>query len=134
MPDCTWPSERPVLVMAFEPSDVRLARDASAELGVPHHLVDDDIAALRTLCHRPSSFAAVIVGDRAGPASGLTICGVARDAGCALPLLLLTGEESRPVADRAARLGVTVLWRPVSSRRLARTLSSMMPRRRCQPA
>ncbi len=104
MPHCT-PAERPVLLAASGAADVRLVEAALAELGVPHLLVDDGVDAMRALCRRPRTFAAVVVGERVGQVSGLTLCGLARDAGCALPMVLLTGDDWRWAAPRAGRRG-----------------------------
>jgi CheY-like chemotaxis protein len=129
MPDCTWPADRPVLVAASTPADARLVEDALAELGLSHVLAEDGVEAMQALCRRPSPFAAVVVGERVGRVSGFTLCGLARDAGYALPMLLLTGDDSRWTAERAARLRLAVLWQPASSRRVAGTLLGMLPRR-----
>jgi Ala-tRNA(Pro) deacylase len=109
MPDCTWPADRPVLVAASTPADARLVEDALAELGLSHVLAEDGVEAMQALCRRPSPFAAVVVGERVGRVSGFTLCGLARDAGYALPMLLLTGDDSRWTAERAARLRLAVL-------------------------
>jgi hypothetical protein len=46
-------------------------------------------------------------------------------------MLLLTGDEHRWAAARAARLGVTVLWQPSSPQRVSRALRGLLPRRVC---
>ena len=122
---------RSVLVASSTPSDAWLAREALAELGLGHLLVDDAVEAMGELCRRPTEHSAVLVGERVGRVSGLTLCGLARDAGCRLPMLLLTGEDCRWNAVRAARLHVTVLWRPTSVQRVARSLLTLLPRRAC---
>jgi hypothetical protein len=109
-----WPFERPILVATSDPAEALVLR-----------------AAMQALCRQPEAFAALVTGTRVGRASGLTLCGLARDAGCALPALLLTGEDTTVIAPRAARLHVTVLWQPVSSGRLASALHDLLPRRRC---
>jgi hypothetical protein len=86
---------------------------------------------MQALCRRPNTYAAVVVGERAGRVSGFTLCGLARDAGCRLPMLLLTGDEHRWAAGRAARLGVTVIWQPATLPRISRALRGILPRRRC---
>lgn len=45
--------------------------------------------------------------------SGLTVIEYARRCHPALPSLLLTGYASREISDRAQRLGVSVLFKPV---------------------
>jgi hypothetical protein len=65
--------------------------------------------AMQALCRRPNTFAAVIVGERVDRASAWRLCGLAGDAGCRLPILLITGDEGRLAAARAEGLGVTVL-------------------------
>jgi CheY-like chemotaxis protein len=102
-----------------------------AELGLTHVKVEDGVEAMQALCRRPNTYAAVVVGERVGRVSGFTLCGLARDAGCALPMLLLTGDEHRWAAARAARLGVTVLWQPSSPQRVSRALRGLLPRRVC---
>jgi CheY-like chemotaxis protein len=116
MPDYTSAAERPVLVAASAPEDKRLIMEALDELALPGVLVSDGAEAMQTLCRRPNTFAAVIVGDRVDRVSGWTLCGLARDAGCRLPILLVTGDEGRLAAARAEGLRVTVLGRPDSAR------------------
>jgi ActR/RegA family two-component response regulator len=134
MSACSHPAPRPVLVAASEVSDAALARSAIEELGLIPVLVQEAAEAVRHLSGDGNQYAAVIVGDRVGEATGFTFCGVARDAGCRLPMLLLTGEVCRWTAVRAARLQVSVLWQPVPASRLAKTLSVMLPPRPCGTA
>ena len=77
------------------------------------------------------TFAAVIVGDRVDRVSGWTLCGLARDAGCPLPILLVTGDEGPLAAARAEGLRVTVLGRSASAQRVARAMSALLPRPAC---
>ena len=113
------------------PHDLRLVERALDELGLGAEWVADGADALRELCRRPRGYAAVIVGDRVGSISGWTLSGLARDAGVACELILVTGEETRISALRGATLGLAVLWRPASPRRLARALDAVLPRRLC---
>jgi hypothetical protein len=76
----------------------------------------------------------VVAGDRVGRSSGFTLCGAARDAGCRLPMLFLTGEDCRWTAVRAARLQITVLWQPVPTCWISQALIAMLPRRPCTAA
>jgi CheY-like chemotaxis protein len=115
MSDYTTAAERPVLVAASAPDDKRLIMEALDELALPGVLVSDGAEAMQTLCRRPNTFAAVIVGERVDRVSGWTLCGLARDAGCRLPILLVTGDEGPLAAARADGLGVTVLCRPASA-------------------
>jgi DNA-binding response OmpR family regulator len=101
-------------------------RAALDRLGLPAVLVDDAASALRALCRPGAAFAGMVVGDRAGPVSGLSLCGLARDAGSTLPILLLTADDGSSVAARAARLRVIVLWHPVSTRRLETALRDLL--------
>jgi hypothetical protein len=133
MIDCTWPAGRPVLVAASGPADWQLMEDALDELALSCVRLGDGVEAMQAICRRPNAYAAVVVGQRVGQVSGLTFCGLARDAGCGLPiLLLLSDDDCRWVAGRAARLRISVLWQPISSRRLARTLLGLLPRRPCR--
>lgn len=120
-----------VLVIASRPADARLATDALAELGVLHLQVEDAVEAMQALCRRPHTFSALVVGEEVGRASGLTLCGLARDAACRLPILLLTADRDPSVAARAARLRVTVLWQPTAASRVLRALHGMLPRHAC---
>ena len=131
---CSHPAPRPVLVAASETSDAALARSAIEELGWTPVLVQEAAEAIRHLSGDGKRYAAVVVGERIGQATGFTLCGVARDAGCRLPMLLLTTEVCRWTAVRAARLRVGVLWQPVPASRLARTLSTMLPPKPCGEA
>ena len=131
MPASAWPPERPVLVATSYPADALVLRAALERVGLPMALVDNGVTAMHALCRQPGAFASVIVGDRVGRVSGLTLCGLARDAGCTLPILLLTVDDCASIATRAARLRVTVLWQPVSSRRLESALRDLLPRRLC---
>jgi hypothetical protein len=89
---------------------------------------------MQALCRRPNTFAAVIVGDRVDRVSGWTLCGLARDAGCRLPILLLTGDEGRLAVARAEGLEVSVLRRPDSAQRVAGAMNALLPRRACAAA
>ena len=131
MIDCSHPAPRPVLLTTSETSDAALARAAIEELGSISVLVQNAAEAIRHLSDGPRRYAALVTGERVGQVSGFTLCGVARDAGCRLPMLLLTRDVCRWTAVRAARLQVSVLWQPVSAYRLAQTLSAMLPPRPC---
>ena len=126
-----WLSERPVLVATSYPGEALVLRAAIEGLGWSVAVAEDAGAAMRLLCGHSATFAALVAGDRVGCASGLTLCGLVRDAGYTLPLLLLTTESSALVAGRAARLRTSVLWQPVSSCRLERALRELLPRRLC---
>jgi DNA-binding NtrC family response regulator len=125
------PSQRPILVATSETSDAALARSAIEELGLIPVLVQEARETIRHLSGSPDRYAALVAGERVGQATGFTLCGVARDAGCRLPMLLLTSDVCRWTAVRAARLQVSVLWEPVPAYRLAQTLSAMLPPRPC---
>ena len=131
MPISAWPYERPFLVATSYPADTLLLRAALDRVGVPVALVRDGVTAMHAICGEPDAFAGMVVSDRVGRVSGLTLCGLARDAGWAGPILLLTADDCVLIAPRAALLRVTVLWQPVSSRRLETTLRDMLPRRQC---
>jgi hypothetical protein len=107
------PSQRPILVATSETSDAALARSAIEELGLIPVLVQEARETIRHLSGGPNRYAALVAGERVGQATGFTLCGVARDAGCRLPMLLLTSDVCRWTAVRAARLQVSVLWEPV---------------------
>ena len=126
-----WPYERPFLVATSYPADTLLLRAALDRIGVPAALAHDGVTAMHAVCGDQDAFAGMIVSDRVGQVSGLTLCGLARDAGWTRPLILLTADDCGLIAARAARLRVTVLWQPVSSRRLESTLRDMLPRRQC---
>ena len=64
MPDYTSAAERPVLVAASAAEDKRVIMEALHELALPGVLVSDGAEAMQSLCRRPNTFAAVIVGDR----------------------------------------------------------------------
>ena len=134
MIECSPATRRPVLVVAWEVTDAALARSAVEELGLLPVLVQDAAEAIRHLTGVTRRYAAVIVGERIGTNSGFTVCGVARDAGCRLPMLLLTTDVCRWTAVRAARLQVSVLWQPVPASRVAKSLSAMLPPRPCREA
>ena len=131
MSNYTSAAERPVLVAAAAAEDKRLIMEALDELALPGVLVSDGAEAMQALCRRPNTFAAVIVGDRVDRVSGWTLCGLARDAGCRLPILLVTGDEGPLAAARAEGLRVTVLGRPESARRVARAMNALLQRRVC---
>jgi hypothetical protein len=128
---CLQPADRPIIVAGSEHADAGLARAAIEELGRVPVLVQGVAEVIRLITEHPKGFAAVVVGERIGPTSGFTLCGVARDAGCRLPMLLLTGDDCRWTAVRAARLRVSVLWQPVPASRIAQTLRAMLPARHC---
>jgi len=131
MIQCLHPSQRPILVAASDTLDAALARSAIEELGLIPVLVQDAAETIRQLSGGARRYSALVAGERVGEATGFTLCGVARDAGCRLPMLLLTSEVCRWTAVRAARLAVSVLWQPVPAYRLAQTLTVMLPPRPC---
>jgi hypothetical protein len=118
---------RPILVAASEASDAGLARSAIEELGRVPVLVQDVVEAMRQIGGDGKRYGAMVVGDRVDEVSGFTLCAVARDAGCRLPMILMTSDVCRWTAVRAAMLQVTVLWHPVPARRIAQTLRAMLP-------
>jgi DNA-binding NtrC family response regulator len=132
MPDPAKSSQGLLLCATSYPAEALMLRVAFESAGWSVAMVDDAVTAMRELCRHPERFAAVVSGERVGCASGLSLCGLVRDSGCALPVLLLTSQESAVIAGRAARLRVSVLWQPVSSERLERTLRGLMPRRLCK--
>ncbi len=109
MIQCLPPSQRPILVAASDTLDAALARSAIEELGLIPVLVQDAAETIRQLSGGARRYAALVAGERVGEATGFTLCAVARDAGCRLPMLLLTSEVCRWTAVRAARLAVSVL-------------------------
>jgi len=125
------PLKRSILVASSYPVDALLLRASADRVGVPITFVEDGVTVMRELCRRPDAYVAAIMSDRVGRVSGLTLSGAARDAGCTLPILLLTADDSAVIAGRAARLCVSVLWQPVSARRLETALRDMVPRRPC---
>ena len=129
MPASAWSRERPILVATSYPADELVLRTALERVGFPLTLIHDGVPAMHALCGQPDAFSGVVVSDRVGRVSGLSLCGLARDAGCALPILLLTADDCGLIAARAARLRVTVLWQPVSARRLESALRDILPRR-----
>jgi DNA-binding NtrC family response regulator len=131
MIDCSQAAVRPILVAASEASDAGLARSAIEELGIVPVLVQDVVEAMRHVCGNGRRYGAMVVGERLGEVSGFTLCAVARDAGCRLPLILLTADVCRWAAVRAAKLQVTVLWHPLPARRIVQTLRATLPRTAC---
>jgi CheY-like chemotaxis protein len=128
----SWPFERPILVVSSRPEDALVLRSALDRLGLPIAVAEDAVTAMQALCHQPAAFRGVVIGDRVGQVSGLSLCGVARDAGCELPIILMTADECSPIAMRAARLRVTILWHPISCPRLETVLRQLFaPRRQC---
>jgi hypothetical protein len=127
-----WPCEPPILVAGSCTADAMVVPAVLDRIGLPGAMAGDAVAALQALCSRPAAFGGVVVADHVGQVSGLSLCGLARDAGCTLPILLLTTGECGTIAPRAARLRVTVLWQPVSTRRLETALRHLfIPRRQC---
>jgi CheY-like chemotaxis protein len=127
-----WPFEPPILVASSCPEDALVLRAAVGRLGLPIAVADDAVTAMQALGDRPDAFGGLVVGDWVGQVSGLSLCGLSRDAGCPLPILLVTSEHDATIAARAARLRVTVLWHPVSTRRLEAALRRLLiPRRQC---
>ncbi|HKT60306.1 MAG TPA: response regulator [Gemmatimonadales bacterium] len=131
MTDPATPSHALLLCATSYPAEALMLRAALEPAGWSVAAVDDAVTAMLELCRKPERFAAVLVGERVGRASGLSLCGLLRDSGCGLPIVLLTTQDSAAIAGRAARLRVSVLWEPVSSERLQRSLDGLMPRRLC---
>lgn len=130
MPTSAWLSERPILVASSYPADALLLRAALDRAELPIALAEDAVTAMHALCCQPAAFAGIVAGARVGRVSGLTLCGLVRDAGCNLPILLLTTDDCGTIGPRAARLQLTVLWQPVSTRRLENALRYLFTQRR----
>lgn len=131
MSDPVRPSQGLLLCATSYPAEAVMLRDALASAGWQVAAVDDAVTAMRELCREPERFAGVVIGERVGRASGLSLSGLIRDSGCALPIVLLTTHESAQIAGRAARLRLSVLWQPVSPERLQGTVRGLMPQRLC---
>jgi DNA-binding response OmpR family regulator len=131
MSDPDRPSHGLVLCATSYPAEAVMLRDALESAGWSVAVVDDAVMAMRELCGGPERFATVVIGERVGRTSGLSLSGLLRDSGCALPIVLLTTQESAVIVGRAARLRLTVLWQPVSPERLQRTLEELTRRRMC---
>ncbi len=131
MSDLVRSSRGLVLCATSYPAEAVMLRDALESAGWSVTVVDDAVTAMRELCREPDRFAAVVVGERVGRASGLSLSGLIRDSGSAVPILLLATQEGALVAGRAARLRLSVLWQPVSPERLQRTVDGLTPRRLC---
>lgn len=127
MSDPVRPSPGLVLCATSYPAEAVMLRDALESAGWPVAVVDDAVTAMRALCREPGRFAAVVIGERVGRTSGLSLSGLLRDSGCALPILLLATQESPVIAGRAARLRLSVLWQPVSPERVQRTVGALVP-------
>jgi DNA-binding response OmpR family regulator len=120
-----------VLCATSYPAEAVMLRDALESAGWSVAVVDDAVTAMQELCRDPGRFAAVVIGERVGRTSGLSLSGLLRDSGCGLPILLLTTQESELIAGRAVRLGLSVLWQPVSPERLQRAMIGLLPRPLC---
>jgi DNA-binding NtrC family response regulator len=131
MSDPVRPSPGLVLCATSYPAEAVMLRDALESAGWSVAVVDDAARAMRELCRAPERFVAIVIGERVGRASGLSLSGLVRDSGCGLPVVLLTTQESAVIAGRAARLRLSVLWQPVSPERLQRTLQGLVPRSVC---
>ena len=131
MSDPVRPSHGLLLCATSFPAEAVMLRDALESAGWQVAAVNDAVTAMRELCREPGRFAAVVIGEQVGRASGLSLSGLLRDSGCALPIVLLAAQESAAIAGRAARLGLSVLWQPVSPERLQRTMLGLLPRRLC---
>jgi len=125
------PSHALVLCATSYPAEAVMLRAALESVGWSVAVADDAVTAMRELCREPDRFAAVVIGERVGRASGLSLAGLVRDSGCGLPIVLLTTHESAVIAGRAARLRLSVLWQPVSPDGLVRALRGVMPGRLC---
>jgi DNA-binding response OmpR family regulator len=125
------PSQGLILCATSYPAEAVMLRDALESAGWSVAVVEDAAIAMRELCREPARFVALVIGDRVGRASGLSLSGLVRDSGCGLPVVLLTTQESAVIAGRAARLRLSVLWQPVSPEQLQRTLHGVMPRSVC---
>ena len=125
------PSQGLILCATSYPAEAVMLREALESDGWSVTVVDDAVTAMQELCREPAQFAAVVIGERVGRASGLSLSGLLRDSGRALPIVLLTTDESTVIAGRAARLRLSVLWQPVSPEGLQRTVRGLLPRRLC---
>jgi DNA-binding NtrC family response regulator len=131
MSDSVRVSHGVLLCATSYPAEAVMLRDALESAGWSVAAVDDAVTAMRELCREPARFSAVVIGERVGRASGLSLSGLLRDSGCALPILLLTTQESAAIAGRAARLRLSVLWQPVSTERLQHVVRTLVPRELC---
>ena len=125
------PTPELVLCATSYPAEAVMLRDALHSGGWSVVAVDDAVTAMRELCARPDRFGAIVIGERVGRVSGLSLSGLIRDSGAALPIVLLTTQESAAVPARAARLGLSLLGQPVSPERLRQKMLDLLPRRLC---
>jgi DNA-binding NtrC family response regulator len=127
MPDPVTPPHGLLLCATSYPAEALMLRAVLEPAGWTMVVMDDAVSAMRELCREPERFRAVVVGERVGRTSGLSLSGLIRDSGRALPIVLLTTQDSTVIAGRVARLGVTVLGEPVSPERLIGTLGEVTP-------
>jgi DNA-binding response OmpR family regulator len=125
------PSQGLLLCATSYPAEAVMLRDALESVGWSVAHAGDAVTAMQELSRDPERFAAVVIGERVGRASGLSLSGLLRDSRCAVPIVLLTTQENAVIAGCAARLGVSVLWQPVSPERLQRTVRGLVPRELC---
>jgi DNA-binding NtrC family response regulator len=131
MSELVHPTPELVLCATSFPAEAVMLREALGSGGWSVVVVDDAVTAMRELCARPDRFGAIVIGERVGRASGLSLSGLIRDSGAALPIVLLTTQEGGAIAGRAARLGLSLLGQPVSPERLQRKMLDLLPRRLC---
>ena len=131
MSDPDRPSQGLLLCATSYPAEAVMLRDALEAADCSVAVVDDAVTAMRELCREPGRFAAVVIGERVGRTTGLSLSGLIRDSASALPIVLLTTHDSKVIAGRAARLRLSVLWQPVSPERLQETVRGLLPRRLC---
>jgi DNA-binding response OmpR family regulator len=127
MSDPDRPSQGLLLCATSYPAEAVMLRDALEAADWSVAVVDDAVTAMRELCREPGRFAAVVIGERVGRTTGLSLSGLIRDSGSALPIVLLTTHDSKVIAGRAARLRLSVLWQPVSPERLQETVRGLLP-------
>jgi hypothetical protein len=120
--------ERRILVAASVPQEARTLVEAARLAGWGVEWFDDPVEAVGALCRAPASWHGLLAGNRIGSISGLTLCGLARDAHFHRPALLLSDDPGAAIAIRASLLRVAVVWLPPDRDLLARTVSRLWPR------
>jgi DNA-binding response OmpR family regulator len=125
--------ERRILLAASETEELDALVAAVRRSGLLADHVDDPVEAMRALSRRGHIWTGLVAGDRVGRVSGLTLCGLARDAGFHRPALMLSAEPCATIAIRASLLRAAVVWLPSDSDLLERTMARLWPRT-CGPA
>ena len=119
-----------ILVVDDERALVEMAQGMLERLGYKVAGTTDSGEALEMFSDHPDRFDVVIVDQTMPGMTGMVLAGKLLDIRSDIPILLVTGHSDMISAEKAKALGGELLMKPFNRREIARTIRSMLDRRK----